>query len=83
MGKHHIIHGHGKRKACATKESLIDICFNCHKLVHSTETHELDANLKSQLQNIYFQKGYPEEKVRKLMGGKLFTHYFSPSFKIK
>ena len=72
LEKHHIIHGHGKRKACETRESLIDICFNCHKLVHSPESYELDLNLKLQLQDIYYQKGYSEEKVRKLMGGK---HY--------
>ncbi len=74
LGKHHIIHGHGKRKACETRESLIDICYNCHKLVHSPESYELDLNLKLQLQNIYFQKGYPEEKVRMLMGGKHYCY---------
>lgn len=72
LGKHHIIHGRGKRKACETRESLIDICHNCHKLVHNAESYALDFILKLQLQDIYFKKGYPEEKVRKLMGGKLY-----------
>lgn len=74
LGKHHIIHGHGKRKACETRESLIDICYACHKLVHNTEISDLDVELKLQLQDIYFQKGYPEEKVRILMGGKLYCY---------
>ena len=73
LEKHHIIHGHGKRKACETRESLVDICYNCHKLVHDTEKSDLDIDLKLQLQDIYFQKGYSEEQVRKLMGGKLYS----------
>lgn len=73
LDKHHIIHGRGKRKACETRESLVDICYNCHKRVHDTEKNDLDIDLKLQLQNIYFEKGYSEEKVRKLMGGKLYS----------
>jgi len=72
LQKHHIIHGHGKRKACETRESLIDICYECHRLVHSNKDPNLDKNLKLQLQTIYFEKGYNEDKVRELMGGKVF-----------
>ncbi|MGE4283855.1 MAG: hypothetical protein AB7G87_09065 [Clostridia bacterium] len=71
LQKHHIIHGHGKRKACETKESLIDICFDCHSLVHRTNDTNLDFILKQLLQAAYFEKGYDAERVRTLMGGKL------------
>lgn len=71
LQKHHIIYGHGKRKACETKESLIDICYYCHRLIHNPDDSSLDKNLKIQLQMTYFEKGYNEEKVRQLMGGKL------------
>lgn len=74
LGKHHIIRGHGKRKTCKTRDSLIDICYDCHKLIHNTEISDLDINLKLQLQDIYFQKSYHEEKVRMLMGGKLYCN---------
>lgn len=72
LGKHHIIHGHGKRRLCETRESLADICFDCHKTVHGTEGRELDTKLKLHLQAQYFKMGYHKEKVRELMGGKLF-----------
>jgi hypothetical protein len=72
LDKHHIIHGHGKRKACETRESLIDICRECHQCVHGFHGRELDTKLKLGLQAVYFKLGYDEEKVRNLMGGKLF-----------
>ena len=71
LHRHHIIHGHGKRKACETKEGLVDICFDCHRLVHSSNNSNLDISLKLQLQATYFEKGYDEEMVCKLMGGKI------------
>lgn len=73
LHKHHIIHGHGKRKACETKESLIDICFDCHRLVHSANGSDLDMRLKATLQATYLKKGYTEENMCKLMGGKLLS----------
>lgn len=72
LQKHHIIHGHGKRRRCSTHESFADICFDCHKEVHSPTGRELDMKLKLGLQAAYFKMGYDGEKVQKLMGGKLF-----------
>lgn len=71
--KHHIIHGHGKRKACETRESLVDICYDCHRLVHSSIGNELDRQLRLELQSTYFEKGYTEDEVSRLMGGKLHS----------
>jgi hypothetical protein len=73
MRKHHVIHGQGKRKACETRESLVDICFDCHKLVHSGQHSDVDKGLKIHLQEVYYGKGYDEDKVRQLMGGKLMA----------
>ena len=73
MQKHHIIHGHGKRKACETKDSLVDICFDCHCLVHRSNDTNLDYMLKQSLQAAYFEKHFDEEKVCMLMGGKLLS----------
>jgi 5-methylcytosine-specific restriction endonuclease McrA len=73
LHKHHIIHRHGKKKVFETRESLIDICFDCHRLVHRSFDTNLDFMLKQSLQARYFEKGYDEEKVRKLMGGKLLS----------
>ena len=72
MHKHHIIHGHGKRRACETAESLIDICFDCHKLVHGGSASGLDLRLRLQLQADYFKKGYETEDVFRLLDGKLY-----------
>lgn len=69
--KHHIIHGHGKRKACETRESLIDICYGCHRLVHSADGSQINRQLRLELQSLYFEKGYSREEVCRLMGGKL------------
>lgn len=79
MRKHHIIHGRGKRKACETRESLVDICYDCHRLVHSRNGAHLDKCLKLHLQEIYFKKGYTEEEVRRLMGGKLLHYNYKGS----
>lgn len=73
MHKHHIIHKHGRRRAYETRESLVDICFDCHQLVHSTVGSNLDKSLKLKLQDIYFNKGYDHENVCRLMGGKLIS----------
>ena len=74
LRKHHIIHGHGKRRACETGESLVDICYDCHRLVHSSNGSNLDMHLKLYLQTTYLKKGYAQEDVRKLMGGKLLGY---------
>lgn len=74
MHKHHIIYGHGKRKACETRESLVDICYDCHRLVHSKDGTQLDRWLRLSLQATYFGMGYTKEEVCRLMGGKLLNY---------
>lgn len=80
MGKHHIIYGHGKRRACETPESLIDICFTCHKLIHASNRY-LDMALKLHLQETYFNMGYDEGEVCRLMGGKLLSNIWDDATK--
>lgn len=67
---HHIIGGRGKRQQCETVESCIMVDKKCHDEIHSNR--ELDLQLKIRLQNTYFEKGYTEEKIRNLMGGRIY-----------
>ena len=72
---HHIIKGRGKRLQHETKESVIALCWGHHHGtdgVHGKNGYKLDLKLKIQLQQTYFNQGYTEEKVRKMMGGKLY-----------
>lgn len=73
--RHHIVHGRGKRKQCETDLSVINLCWNCHHGdygVHGKNGKELDLRLKRELQGKYFRRGYTEDEVRELMGGKLY-----------
>jgi hypothetical protein len=72
---HHIIHGRGKRKACETNKSVIDLCWEHHHGdygVHGKNGHEFDMQLKLRLQLKYFEMGKPENEVMELMGGRLY-----------
>lgn len=72
---HHIIHGRGKRKQCETKQSQIDLCWECHHGIYGVEGregHELDMKLKFRLQATYFEMDKTEDETRKLMGGVLY-----------
>lgn len=72
---HHIIHGKGKRKQHETVESVVLLCWECHRGtygVHGREGRKLDLQLKKQLQERYFKQGYSEKEVREMMGGKLY-----------
>ena len=72
---HHIIYGKGKRKQHETVESVILLCYECHRGtygVHGREGRELDLELKRKLQLEYFKQGYSEKEVREMMGGKLY-----------
>ena len=58
-----------------TVENRILLCWDCHHGtygVHGREGRVLDKKLKLELQEKYFDMGYSEEKVRELMGGKLY-----------
>ena len=72
---HHIISGKGRRKEHENIDSVIMLCWNCHHGnygTHGKNGRELDLRLKKELQEKYFNKGYEEEKVRWLMGGKIY-----------
>lgn len=68
---HHLISGNGKRIECETKESVVRICDDCHRYLHSSKGQKLNNKLKLKLQKQYFKMGKTEEEVRQLMGGKL------------
>lgn len=72
---HHIVKGRGKRKQCENTHSMILLCWEHHKGingVHGKNGHALDLRLKIELQEKYFKMGYGEDKVRELMGGKIY-----------
>ena len=55
-------------------QNLVWLCWDCHHGtlgVHGKHGRQLDLELKLKLQEEYLEK-YPEEKARKLMGGKLY-----------
>ena len=72
---HHIIFGKGKRKQHERIESIILLCYSCHRGtngVHGKNGRKLDIRLKQRLQKTYQDKGYTEEEIRELMGGRLY-----------
>lgn len=72
---HHICFGSGKRKQCETKDSVVLLCYSCHRGTngtHGKNGRKLDLKLKIRLQEVYFNQGYTEDEVREKMGGKLY-----------
>ena len=72
---HHIIFGSGKRKQCERIESLILLCYECHRGtygVHGKNGRKLNLKLKRNLQKEYKKQGYTEKEIREMMGGKLY-----------
>lgn len=72
---HHIIHGKGKRKQHETIESVVLLCYECHRGtygVHGKNGSKLNRQLKIGLQEKYKSLGYSEEEIRELMGGKIY-----------
>lgn len=68
---HHIL----RRKVKETPDNCMMLCPWHHrgtKGVHGRDGRKLDLHFKKQLQKKYFDKGYNENKVRRLMGGKLY-----------
>lgn len=65
---HHILGGRGKRKELERAETCIMLAAR----LHNHQNTELMTELKHKLQSYYFQQGYSEDEVRKLMGGKLY-----------
>ena len=72
---HHCISGNGKRKQHESVESVINLCWECHRGtygVHGREGRALDLKLKKRLQEVYYSQGYTSDDVRVKMGGKLY-----------
>lgn len=72
---HHILSGSGRRRQQERYETIIALCFECHRGtygVHGRDGHKLDLKLKRRLQEEYYRQGYKENEVRELMGGKLY-----------
>ena len=72
---HYICFGSGKRKQHETKESVVLLCYKCHRGtygIHGREGKKLDLKLKLRLQETYLNQGYTEEETRKMMGGKIY-----------
>ena len=68
---HHILY----RKVEATVDNCIMLCQLCHRGthgIHGKYGHELDIRLKLKVQRIYKEQRFDEDKVRKLMGGRLY-----------
>lgn len=72
---HHIVFGSGKRQQQEKAESVIVLCFECHRGtmgVHGRDGRKLNIKLKKKLQETYKEQGYKEDEIRKMMGGKLY-----------
>ena len=68
---HHLIGGNGKRIEFENEKSVVRICDDCHKFLHSNQGQKVNEKLKLNLQKQYFKMGKTEKEVRQLMGGKL------------
>ena len=72
---HHILSGSGRRKQQERYETVIALCFECHRGtygVHGKYGNELNIRLKQDLQEHYFKQGKSEKEVRVLMGGRIY-----------
>lgn len=68
---HVVFRGHVRE----TEQNMCMLCFECHdgtNGVHGKNGSYLDKELKIRCQRQYIIMGYPIEKVRKLMGGRLY-----------
>ena len=66
-GIHHVIK---RRHRNHRAEALILLCPKCHRLAE--QEHKLGRKLKLRLQRYYEGEGYSEDKIRRLMGGRLY-----------
>lgn len=79
---HHAVSGRGKRKKHENEETCFLLCYDCHrgtKGCHGKEGHNINLNLKLMAQERLFDKGYTEDKVREMMGGRLYSGKIIPS----
>lgn len=73
---HHIIKGKGKRTKCETEQSIMCLCWEHHygnNGVHGKNGHNMDLELKLDLQQKYYNMGKQESEVRRLLGGKIYS----------
>ena len=71
---HHIVYGHGKRKQHESIDSIILLCYDCHRGtngVHGKNGAEVDRQLKLFLVRKLEAKGKTEEEIREALGGTL------------
>lgn len=66
-GIHHII---PRVNGIHRPETLILLCWKCHK---KATNGKLQYELLWDLQRYYFRQGHDKEKVKELMGGKLYS----------
>jgi hypothetical protein len=69
---HHSIGGTGKRKQHESVESCYALGNKCHGMIESMYGHDLRMKLILTTQRRYLGKGLSEDKVRVLMGGKIY-----------
>ena len=68
----HAIHHIVGRKVDADEHNLTYLCDKCHKEVHAYPNSSIDLELKLNLQDTYYEIGFPEDEVRALMSGKIY-----------
>ena len=69
-GIHHII---PRRKRIHRPETLILSCKSHHDLIEDDSTG-MQKQLQVELQQFYYNMGYIESNIRKLMGGKIYLY---------
>ncbi|MZQ75242.1 MAG: hypothetical protein GT589_03685 [Peptoclostridium sp.] len=62
--------GHGKRQQTEETDMCAALCVFCHINVHNNRKYDLE--LKRLAQDRYREKGYSDDEIRKLVGGKLY-----------
>ena len=66
---HHIFSGKGRKDKTERIECLAYLCINCHRKLHDTGANNRYLKLKAQSE--LSSKGYNEDEIRKIVGGKL------------
>lgn len=72
---HHIIFGSGARKQCERIESVILLCYECHRGtygIHGKNGYELDLQLKKNLEKTYREMDLSEEEIKYWLGGRYY-----------
>lgn len=70
---HHVVSGIGKRTIHETELSVVGLCLECHNYLHNKNGAKMNYELKKIVQERYKKRGYSEDEIRKLMGGKLYV----------